>query len=51
MNDVLSPKRQYFGPIDIKKMGVQLLNKYGQVVILNCMDFSFTLEVEMVYDI
>jgi hypothetical protein len=50
-NDVLSPKRQYFGPIDIKKMGVQLLNKYGQIVSLNCMDFSFTLEVEMVYDI
>jgi hypothetical protein len=50
-NEVLSPKRQYFGPIDIKKLGLQLLNKYGQIVILNCMDFSFTLEVEMVYDI
>jgi len=50
-NDVLSPKRQYFGPIDIKKMGLQLLNKYGQIINLNCMDFSFTLEVEMVYDI
>jgi len=50
-NDVLSPKRQYFGPIDIKKLGLQLLNKYGQIVVLNCMDFSFTLEVEMVYDI
>ena len=50
-NDVLSPKRQYFGPIDIKKLGLQLLNKYGQIINLNCMDFSFTLEVEMVYDI
>jgi len=50
-NDILSPKRQYFGPIDIKKMGVQLLNKYGQVINLNLMDFSFTLEVEMIYDI
>jgi hypothetical protein len=50
-NEILSPKRQYFGPVDIKKMGVQLLNKYGQVVNLNFMDFSFTLEVEMVYDI
>jgi len=51
INEILSPKRQYFGPVDIKKMGVQLLNKYGQVVNLNFMDFSFTLEVEMVYDI
>lgn len=50
-NDVLSPKRQYFGPIDIKKFGLQLLNKYGQIINLNFMDFSFTLEVEMVYDI
>jgi len=50
-NDVLSPKRQYFGPIDIKKLGLQLLNKYGQIINLNFMDFSFTLEVEMVYDI
>lgn len=50
-DEVLSPKRQYFGPIDIKKFALQLLNKYGQVVDVNCMDFSFTLEVEMVYDI
>jgi hypothetical protein len=50
-SEVLSPKRQYFGPIDIKKFALQLLNKYGQVVDVNCMDFSFTLEVEMVYDI
>jgi hypothetical protein len=49
--DVLSPKRQYFGPVDIKKMGIQILNKYGQIVDLNFMDFSFTLEVEMIYDI
>jgi hypothetical protein len=49
--DVLSPHRQYYGPIDIKKFGMQLMNKYGQVVDVNCMDFSFTLEVEMVYDI
>ena len=50
-NEILSPKRQYFGPIDIKKLGIQLLNKYGQVVNLNFMDYSFTLEVELIYDI
>jgi hypothetical protein len=50
-DEVLSPKREYFGPIDIKKLGLQLLNKYGQVVHLNFMDFSFTLEVEVIYDI
>lgn len=50
-DEILSPKRQYFGPVDIKKMGVQLLNKYGDIVDLNFMDFSFTLEAEMIYDI
>jgi hypothetical protein len=51
VNKVLAPHRQYYGPIDIKKLAMKLLNKFGQVVDINCMDFSFTLEVEMVYDI
>ena len=49
--DVISPRRQYFGPVDIRKMGLQLLDKYGEVINLNMMDFSFTLEIEMAYDI
>ena len=49
--DIISPKRKYFGPVDIKKMGVQLLNKFGDIVPLNLMDYSFTLEMEMAYDI
>jgi len=49
--DVISPRRQYFGPVDIRKLGLQLLNKYGQIIDLNNMDFSFTLEIEMAYDI
>jgi hypothetical protein len=49
--DVISPRRQYFGPVDIRKLGLQLLNKYGQIIDLNRMDFSFTLEIEIAYDI
>jgi hypothetical protein len=49
--DVISPRRQYFGPVDIRKLGLQLIDKYGQVINLNMMDFSFTLEIEMAYDI
>jgi hypothetical protein len=49
--DFLSPKRQYFGPVDINKIELKLLNKFGDPVILNCMDFSFTLDVEIAYDI
>jgi len=50
-DDVISPRRQYFGPVDIRKLSLQLINKYGQIIDLNKMDFSFTLEVEMAYDI
>jgi hypothetical protein len=49
--NIISPKRQYFGPVDIKKISIQLLNKFGDVVPLNLMDYSFTLEMEMAYDI
>jgi hypothetical protein len=50
-SEVLSPHRQFYGPVDIKKFAMKLLNKFGQVVDINCMDFSFTLEIEMIYDI
>ena len=44
-------KRDYFGPIDITKLEVKLLNEYGDLVKLNMMDYSFTLDFELVYDI
>ena len=48
---LITTPRQYFGPVDIQKMHVQLLNEYGQVINLNNMDFSFCLNLQMVYDI
>jgi hypothetical protein len=44
-------KREYFGPVDINKIEVKLLNRYGDLVNLNMMDYSFTLDFELVYDI
>jgi hypothetical protein len=46
----VSPTRNYFGPVDINKMSVRLLDKYGQIINLNCMDYSFTVEAEIVYE-
>lgn len=48
---VISYPRQYFGPVDIQKINVQLLDEYGRVVNLNNMDFSFCLSFQTVYDI
>lgn len=47
---VISPRRSYFGPVDINKMSIRLLDKYGQLVDLNMMDYSFTIEAEIVYE-
>ena len=42
--------REYFGPVMIRKLGVRLLDKYGDVVNLNWKNFSFALEVDVTYN-
>ena len=49
--DFIEKKREYFGPVNIQKLKIQLLNQYGEILNLNCMDFSFSLELEVAYDI
>jgi hypothetical protein len=44
-------KREYFGPVNIDRMRIQLLDDYGRVVDLNNIDYSFTLELEQIYDL
>jgi hypothetical protein len=48
---LISKKRDYFGPIDISKFSIKLLDQYGDAVDLNDADYSFTLELEIAYDI
>jgi hypothetical protein len=48
---LVTTARQYFGPVDIQKLGVQLLDEYGRVVDLNNMDFSFCLTLQAIYDL
>jgi hypothetical protein len=43
--------RQYFGPVDIQKMNIQLLDEYGRILDLNNMDYSFCLTFQTTYDI
>jgi hypothetical protein len=44
-------KREYFGPVNIDRLRVQLLDDYGRVVDLNNIDYSFTIEIEQIYDL
>jgi hypothetical protein len=49
-NDFIEKKREYFGPVNLQRLKIELRNQYGELVDLNCMDFSFSLEVELGYD-
>jgi hypothetical protein len=42
--------RQYNGPVNLTKMEIKLLDKFGNVIDLNFMDFSFSLELELLYE-
>jgi len=42
-------KREFHGPVDIKTIHLKLLDEYGNNVYLNNMDFSFSIEFEIVY--
>lgn len=46
----IEAKREYFGPVNIKKLQIKLLDKMGRVVDLNNNDYSFTLKIEQLYD-
>lgn len=44
-----SRTRQFFGPVTIKKIGISILDEYGNEINLNNMDYSFTIEVSQLY--
>ena len=50
LNLIITP-REYFGPVNIQNLNIQLLDEYGRLVNLNNMDFSFCLTLTTVYDI
>ena len=43
-------RREYFGPVNIKKMHIKLLDELGRIVNLNNIDFSFSIVIEQLYD-
>ena len=50
LNIVTTP-REYFGPINLQIMNIQLLDEYGRILDLNNMDFSFCITLTTVYDL
>jgi hypothetical protein len=48
---LICPPREYFGPVNIKSINVQLLDQNGNYVDLNNMNFNFCLSLITVYDL
>lgn len=42
--------RTYFGPVRLSKFKFSLLDKFGNLVDMSNMDYSFTLDIEVLYD-
>ena len=49
-SNALVKTRKYNGPVNIRNLHIRLLDKFGEVLDLNNMDFSFTLEFEILYE-
>ena len=48
--DSLNRTREYFGPVDIQRLSIQLLDEFGRIINLNNMDWSFVLSFVCLYD-
>jgi hypothetical protein len=48
---LLGGLREYYGPTHLQKFYIRLLDKYGSIVDLNGMDFSFTLQLKILYEL
>lgn len=49
-SDNIMKSRKYFGPVNIENLRITLLDEYGQILKLNHIDYSFSLELEILYE-
>jgi hypothetical protein len=49
--NLVAAPRHYFGPVNITKLQIQVIDEYGRILDFNNMDFSFVLYFLTVYDL
>uniref|UniRef100_A0A6C0DUZ0 Uncharacterized protein n=1 Tax=viral metagenome TaxID=1070528 RepID=A0A6C0DUZ0_9ZZZZ len=49
--NIVTEPRIYFGPVDIQKLKIQLVDETGRVLSMNNADFSFSIILKMLYDL
>jgi hypothetical protein len=48
--NIVTQPRKYFGPVDLQRFRVRLLDEYGRVVNMNGANFSFCLNFKLMYE-
>lgn len=46
----LTKTRKYNGPVNIRNLFIKILDQFGEIIDLNNMDYSLTLELEILYE-
>lgn len=47
--DQIFKQRDYFGPVNLEKIRIRLLDKFGNLIDMNDNDYSLTLEITQIY--
>ena len=48
--NLINKKRIYNGPIDLNRFHIKIFDPFGSIIDLNKMDFSFSIELEILYE-
>jgi hypothetical protein len=48
---IITEPRQYFGPVDIQRLRIQLYDEYGRILNMNNANYSFCLDFKLMYDL
>ena len=50
LSNQLNRTREYFGPVDISRLKIKLIDEYGRIINFNNMDWSMSMVFEKLYD-
>jgi hypothetical protein len=48
---LVTTPRDYYGPVDIQKLDIQLLDEYGRILNIHNMDYSLCIKFTTIYDL
>jgi hypothetical protein len=50
-NEILTTPREYFGPVNINALQINVIDPFGRTISIKGLDYSFCLEFEILYDL